>query len=65
MCKYAANFEGTAYLAENDKEYEQKLQHGDVVLGKNRRFQKSVFGTHKKSSLSDTPTPQGTKPTFV
>ena len=39
MRKYAANFEGTAYLAENDKEYEHRENYsmGDgMYLGRNK-----------------------------
>ena len=71
MRKYAANFEGTAYLAENDKEYEHRENYsmGDgMYLGRNKysgwTIQKSGFTTLKSSS-NDTPTPQGMKLTFV
>ena len=39
MRKHAANFEGTAYLAENDKEYEHRENYsmGDgMYLGHNK-----------------------------
>ena len=40
MRKYAANFEGTAYLAENDKEYEHRENYsmggGGMYLERNK-----------------------------
>lgn len=71
MRKYAANFEGTAYLAENDKEYEHREITAwgtaciwDATSTTVGRFQKSGFTTLKSLS-NDTPTPQGMKLTFV
>ena len=45
MRKYAANFEGTAYLAENDKEYEHRENYS---MG--GRY---VFGTQQAKRLDD------------
>lgn len=71
MRKYAVNFEGTAYLAENNKEYEHRENYSmgtaciwDATSTAVGRFQKSRFTT-LESSWRDTPAPQGMKPTFV
>ena len=57
MRKYAANFEGTAYLAENDKEYEHRENYsmgGGMYLERGHqadkrcleRLERSVFCTN-------------------
>lgn len=70
MRKYAANFEGTAYLAENDKEYEHRENYSmgavciwnatSIAVG---RFQKERIYDLEKFIKRYTHT--RTKPTFI
>ena len=56
MRKYAANFEGTAYLAENDKEYEHRENYsmgGGMYLERNKYSGWTISKRGRSQHLSE------------